>query len=71
MEDDFDVLSEAICELLEQRLRQMEPPRHTWVERAVAWVENPIELSEEFAYRVIEENKQVQRATKPLPKWLH
>jgi hypothetical protein len=72
MEDDFELLSEAICELLEQRLREMEP-RRTWVERAIAREPNAIELPEELAYRVLElqENTQLQRASKPLSKSLH
>jgi hypothetical protein len=74
MEDDFELLSEAICELLEQRLREMEPPkRHTWVERGIAWEQNPIELPEELAYRVLkpQDGRRVRRASKPLSKCLH
>lgn len=73
MEDDFELLSEAICELLEQRLRETEPPKRTWVERATAREQNSIEIPEELAYRVLEpqEDRQVRHASKPLSKLLH
>lgn len=74
MEDDFELLSEAICELLEQRLREPTPPkRRTWVERAVARERNPIEVPEELVYRVIEalENSKSQCASKAMSKRLH
>jgi len=73
MEDDSELLSEAICELLEQRLREMEAPRRTWVERGIAPEQNPIELPEELAYRVLKpkDGRQVQRTSKPLSKCLH
>jgi hypothetical protein len=73
MEDDFELLSEAICELLEQRLRETEPPKRTWVERCTAREKNPIELPEELAYRVLEpqEDRQVRRASKAVSKSLH
>jgi len=72
MEDDFELLSEALCELLERRLRETEP-RHTPMERAIVREQNPIELPAALAYQLVDpqENSHGRRASKPLAKWLH